>query len=159
MPEVTEETQDPIVAEFGDTGLKLEAKTPAEEKILEYLEANASQELRTKINAGEKTMKGCYKHVEDKARNLKAGGSCVMVEDTKVYGWAVHFFEDDEIKEPKQPPKPKPYNSKKADAAKKKAEKEAKAKADAEAKKKLEEEAAQDLFGAKAIEKQRKRPF
>lgn len=49
-----------------------------------------------------KTIKGCCEYIKKKARE-SAKGNCVMVEDEVVYGWAVHYFDEDNLKEDKQP--------------------------------------------------------
>ena len=77
--------------------LRLEAKTSNEKLILKYLEENASDILCEKINAGEKTLKDCWEFIKGEARKLAVGG-CACIDDTTVYGWAIHFFEEDGIK-------------------------------------------------------------
>ena len=79
--------------------LKLEAKNESEKRVLEYLETNASEVLREKINAGNKTLKGFFRYASEEARRAAVNG-CACIEDKVVYGWAVHYFEEDEIKEP-----------------------------------------------------------
>ncbi len=92
-----------INAQFA-MGLTLKADTPTEQRILEYLEENASPILTAKINDGDKTLAGAFKYAHEQARKLlkdqKASGSqCVMVEDKTVFGWIMHFFEEDSIKQ------------------------------------------------------------
>lgn len=90
--------------------LNLEAKTPAERKIKAYLEANASEILADKINNGvhiqkdgkmllnKKTLDGFMKFACDKAKKqAEKGASCACIEDDVVFGWAVHYFEEDSI--------------------------------------------------------------
>jgi len=84
-------------------GLKLEAKNPTEQRVLDYLRANASEILIEKINAGDKTIKGAMSYCKEEARKLGAEGGCVVVDDETVFGWVIHFFEEDELKEPKKP--------------------------------------------------------
>lgn len=71
-----------------------------EKMILDYLEANASDALVEKINGGKKTLGGAWAFITMEARK-KALGGCACIPDEEVYGWAVHFFEEDEIKEGK----------------------------------------------------------
>lgn len=78
--------------------LKLEAKNESEKRVLEYLEANASEVLAEKINDGNKTLKGFFAYARGEAQKLAVNG-CACIEDKVVYGWAVHYFEEDEIKE------------------------------------------------------------
>lgn len=77
--------------------LKLTAKTDNETLILKYLELNASLELKAKINNGTKTLEDCWKFITEQAKKL-AKNNCACIEDSKVYGWAIHFFEEDGIK-------------------------------------------------------------
>jgi hypothetical protein len=81
--------------------LKLTAEGQTEQRILDYLNENASVVLAEKINAGKKTLAGAVKYATDEARKLSKGGGCVCVDDATVFGWIVHFFEEDEIQEPK----------------------------------------------------------
>ena len=62
--------------------------------VLDYIEQNASDVLVEKINRCGKTMDDCWKYIESCARK-KASGNCAMVEDAEVYGWAIHFFEEE----------------------------------------------------------------
>lgn len=87
--------------------IKLPAGNPTEQRILDYLNENASEVLAAKINAGKKTLAGAVKYATDEARKMANGSGCVCVDDATVFGWIVHFFEEDEIEEPKAE-KPKP---------------------------------------------------
>lgn len=90
--------------------LKLTANTPAEQRILEYLQNNASETLAEKINNGtpfekdgkpltnKKSLSGFMKYACGEARNLAAKDeTAACVEDSVVYGWAIHYFEEDSI--------------------------------------------------------------
>ena len=90
--------------------LNLEAKTQAEQKIKAYLEANASEILAQKINHGvriqkdgktllnKKTLAGFLKYACDEAKKqAEKGAQSACIEDAVVYGWAVHYFEEDSI--------------------------------------------------------------
>lgn len=76
--------------------LKLTAENAGQERVLKYLEENASDVLAEKINGGNKTMAGCWTYIVSRARSL-AKNSCACVEDAEVYGWAVHYFEEDDL--------------------------------------------------------------
>ena len=92
------------------TKLNLEA-TSREQKIVKaYLEENASETLAEKINNGtpiekdgkhlinRKTLDGFMRYAYDKARKLAAKrASSACVEDKVVFGWAIHYFEEDSI--------------------------------------------------------------
>lgn len=90
--------------------LNLEAKTKEQELVKAYLEENASEVLAEKINSGvhiekdgkmlinKKTLDGFMKYASDEARKLASkGANSACVKDKVVYGWAVHYFEEDSI--------------------------------------------------------------
>ena len=90
--------------------LNLEAKTKEQELVKAYLEENASEILAEKINNGtpfekdgksfinKKTLDGFMKYASDEARKLASkGANSACVEDKVVYGWAVHYFEEESI--------------------------------------------------------------
>ena len=92
------------------TKLNLKANTPAEQKVLEYLQNNASETLVDKINNGtpfekdgkplnnKKTLSGFMKYACDEARKLaEKGANSACIDDVTVYGWAIHYFEEDSI--------------------------------------------------------------
>ncbi len=81
--------------------LKLRAENPTEQRILEYLNQNASDVLAEKINAGTKTLAGAVRYATAEAKKLGTHDGCVCVDDATVFGWIIHFFEEDEIAEPK----------------------------------------------------------
>lgn len=88
--------------------LDLKAKTATEKRVLQYLQDNASEMLALKINTGDKTIKGAMNYATDQARKISAGGStCVCIEDEVVFGWIIHFFEEDSIAEERQVRGPK----------------------------------------------------
>lgn len=76
--------------------LKLEAKTKNEQIILDYLNANVSETLADKINNGVKTLSQCWNYIFSEAKKL-AENNCACVDNDTVFGWAVHFFEEDGI--------------------------------------------------------------
>ena len=120
--------------------LNLEATTKEQELIKAYLEENASEILAEKINNGtpfekdgktfinRKTLDGFMKYATDEARKLASkGANSACVEDKVVYGWAVHYFEEDSIEgtlynedgtECKPAPKPAPAKVKKTETKK-----------------------------------------
>lgn len=86
--------------------LNLKAENANEQRVLDYLEANASDVLAEKINDGNKTLKGFFAYARGEAQKLAVNG-CACVEDRTVFGWAIHYFEEEDIKEPaaKEPAK------------------------------------------------------
>lgn len=79
--------------------LNLRAEGSEQGIVLQYLEANASDVLAEKINNGSKTLEGCWKFIEGQAKKKAKGKNSIAVQDQEVFGWAIHFFEEDDIKE------------------------------------------------------------
>lgn len=79
--------------------LNLSADGSEQQAVLQYLESNASDVLAEKINNGSKTLEGCWKFIESQAKKKAKGQNCVCCTDQEVFGWAVHYFEEDSIKE------------------------------------------------------------
>ncbi|VGO14764.1 hypothetical protein PDESU_03333 [Pontiella desulfatans] len=84
--------------------LNLTAENSTEQRILDYLIENASTELVAKINFGKKTLAGALDYARGEARSMAIDG-CAVVDDDTVFGWIIHFFEEDEIKEGAKKPK------------------------------------------------------
>lgn len=90
--------------------LNLEAKNKQEELVLAYLKENASQALADKINNGtpfekdgkplrnKKTLSGFMKYACEEARKLaEKGANSACIDSDTVFGWAIHYFEEDSI--------------------------------------------------------------
>ena len=92
--------------------LNLETNNDAEKRVKDYLEENASETLAEKINNGvhitkgekilinKKTLSGFMKYANSEARKLaEKGANFACIEDITVYGWAIHYFEEESIEE------------------------------------------------------------
>ena len=90
--------------------LNLTATGKPQELILAYLQKNASDVLVEKINNGvritkdgktlvnKKTLDGFMQFASEEAKKLSdKGARSACVEDSVVYGWAIHYFEEDSI--------------------------------------------------------------
>lgn len=90
--------------------LNLTAQNKQEELVLKYLQDNASETLADKINNGtpfekdgnpllnKKTLSGFMKYACDEARKLaEKGANSTFIDDQTVYGWAIHYFEEESI--------------------------------------------------------------
>ena len=92
------------------TELNLTANDQSQEKILEYLKEHASDALAEKINNGtpfekdgkplinKKTLSDFMKYACDEAKKLAdKGTNSACIDDVTVYGWAIHYFEEESI--------------------------------------------------------------
>ena len=92
--------------------LNLTAKGTEQELIKKYLEDNASETLAEKINNGvriekdsktlisKKTLDGFMKYATSEARKQsEKGASAACVRSDVVFGWAIHYFEEESIEE------------------------------------------------------------
>ena len=92
--------------------LNLTAKGTEQELIKKYLEENASETLAEKINNGvkvekdgktlinKKTLEGFMKYATGEARKqAEKGASAACVRSDVVFGWAIHYFEEESIEE------------------------------------------------------------
>ena len=90
--------------------IMLETKNKEQELLKAYLEANASQTLIDKINNGVKKVKDGKTLIskktldtfmsyatEEAKKQAEQGAKCAMVEDAIVFGWLMHYFQEDEI--------------------------------------------------------------
>lgn len=90
--------------------LNLTAQNKQEELVLKHLRDNASDVLANKINNGtpfekdgknftnKKTLSDFMKYACDEAKSLaEKGATSAYIDDQTVYGWAIHFFEEDSI--------------------------------------------------------------
>ena len=90
--------------------LNLTATTTEEKVLKEYLEQNAGEVLANKINNGvpvekdgknlvsRKTLAGFMKYATDEARKQAAkGATSACLHSDIVFGWAIHYFEEDGI--------------------------------------------------------------
>lgn len=90
--------------------LNLTATDPSQERIKAYLEQNASEALAQKINEGtpsekdgkpltnRKTLDGFMRYATEEARKTVAkGATSACIDDATVFGWAIHYFEEESI--------------------------------------------------------------
>ena len=90
--------------------LNLEAKDETQKIIKGYLEEHVSDTLAEKINNGvlvqkdgknllnKKTLDGCIEFSAQEAQKLvEKGARAACIQDCVVFGWAIHYFEEDAI--------------------------------------------------------------
>ena len=127
----------------------LVANNPTEKRLLEYLNANASEALREKISAlpegAPVNLSAAWDYIQAEARKLLKSKSG-MVDDDVVWGWLCHYYEDVAAGAAEKAAKDKAEA-----AARKAADKERAAKARAEAEAEVKAKAA--AKAAKAAEK------
>lgn len=71
-----------------------------ETTIQTYLENRAKTDslFAETYRKANKSIKECCKYIYSQARKLAKGGNEVGVDDATVYGWAVHYYDEDDIK-------------------------------------------------------------
>lgn len=90
--------------------LNLQTDSPEQEAVKQYLQENASRILADKINNGtpiekdgkplinKKTLTGFMLYAADEAKNLaEKGAKYACIRSDTVFGWAIHYFEEDSI--------------------------------------------------------------
>ena len=79
--------------------------TTFETTIQAYLENRAKTDslFAETYRKANKSIEECIKYIYSKARKLAKGGNAVGVDEATVYGWAVHYYDEDDIKVSKMP--------------------------------------------------------
>ena len=69
------------------------------EIIKAHLDKMASQDFAfaERYNNEKKSLDQCCKYIMSEAKK-KAKGNCAAIEDAVVYGWAVHYYQEDDVK-------------------------------------------------------------
>jgi hypothetical protein len=83
--------------------------SPYEQIILAEMQRRATDDelLAKGLESADKSIQECFKYVYEQARKIK-DGNVAMVEDSKVYGWAVHYYtEPKDVTDAELHPKPK----------------------------------------------------
>ena len=71
-----------------------------ETTIQAYLENRAKTDslFAETYRKANKSIEECIKYIYSQARKLAKGGNAVGVDESTVYGWAVHYYDEDDIK-------------------------------------------------------------
>lgn len=70
-------------------------KNESERRILEYFNANASEDLKARVEASGKTPAGAVKFMESEVRKrFSRASGMVTITDEEGFGIAMHYFED-----------------------------------------------------------------
>lgn len=74
--------------------------TTFETTIQTYLENRAKTDslFAETYRKANKSIEECIKYIYSQARKLANGGNAVGVDESTVYGWAVHYYDEDDIK-------------------------------------------------------------
>lgn len=81
-----------------------EVLTPAQQIIYDYLQERAKNDDTIALNLQKqnKSIKKCWEYIVSQARKA-ATGNCAMIADEVVFGWAVHYYDEDNIETDKKP--------------------------------------------------------
>lgn len=74
--------------------------TQFENTIKNYLDGRAKEDslFAEAYKKANKSIKECCKYIYSQARKLAKGSNSVGIDDATVYGWAVHYYDEDDIK-------------------------------------------------------------
>ena len=146
--------------------LNLQTQSKEQEILLAYLEQNASAALAEKINNGipankdgtqlvmKKDLTGFMKYATEEARKAApTGATSACVEDKTVFGWLMHYFEEDSIEGRYFHPDATPYTP-----PKKETKKSAPAKPKENSKPQTKQEAELTLFDMLAAATEQEKP-
>lgn len=67
--------------------------------IQSYIENRAKEDslFAETCKKANKSIKGCCKYIYSQAKNMAKGGKVVGIDDDTVFGWAVHYYDEESI--------------------------------------------------------------
>lgn len=67
--------------------------------IQSYIENRAKDDslFAETCKKANKSIKGCCKYIYAQAKNMAKGGKVIGIDDDTVFGWAVHYYDEDDI--------------------------------------------------------------
>lgn len=73
---------------------------PLMRPVQEYLEKRAAEDpqFAEKFNNPKKSLKDCCAYIYGEAKKRAGGSSCVYIPPEEVFGMAVHYYDEDDIK-------------------------------------------------------------
>lgn len=79
--------------------LKYTVMSSFETTIKKYLDNRAKEDslFAETYKKANKSIKECCKYIYSQARKLAKGSNSVGIDDATVYGWAVHYYDEDNI--------------------------------------------------------------
>lgn len=69
-------------------------KNPAIAKIAEYLQTRS--DMKEKLDNDKKSLNEMFDYIVSEA-NKQRNGNCACVDDETVFGWAIHYYDEDNI--------------------------------------------------------------
>ena len=71
-----------------------------ESTIKNYLDKRAEKDslFAVSYKKENKSIQECCKYIYSQAKKIAKGGNAVGVDDDTVFGWAVHYYDEDDIK-------------------------------------------------------------
>lgn len=94
---------------------KLKTEDKSTQRVVDYLVSHCEKvpSFKDKILNDKKSLSECWEYIKSKARK-DAVGVCAVIDDNVVFGWALHYFDEETLEDwkpkPKETPKPKPKN-------------------------------------------------
>lgn len=78
---------------------KLKTENSVQKEIANYLISHCKKEpaLMDKIMNEKKSLNECFEYIKSEAKKHAVGNAAVIDRDT-VFGWAVHYFDEDNLK-------------------------------------------------------------
>lgn len=79
--------------------LKYTVMSSFETTIKKYLDNRAKEDslFAETYKKANKSIKECCKYIYSQARKMAKGSNSVGIDDATVYGWAVHYYDEDNI--------------------------------------------------------------
>jgi len=73
---------------------------PLMRPVQEYLEKRAAEDpqFAEKFNNPKKSLKECCKYIYGEAKKRAGGSSCIYIAPEEVFGMAVHYYDEEDIK-------------------------------------------------------------
>ena len=70
-----------------------------QDTIKAYLDKRAQEDSLFAVTYAKenKNIKDCYSYITDRAKKMQSGG-CAVISHEEVFGWAVHYYDEDDIK-------------------------------------------------------------
>lgn len=98
---------------------KVREKLKSDDTYLEIIadelikQCEKEESFKDKVLIEKKTLKDCWDYIKSRARK-EAKNGCAMIKDDVVFGWAIHYFDEEELEDWKEKPKntPKPKRKK-----------------------------------------------